>query len=103
MEITIILRPSFIAYPFHLCFTTPYIKVGDSHLQLKWGMKQHIKIKEGEILYAGFSYKGKECHRLAETRYRPIQKEDRHIVATLGPLNASPFRFRSIKKSKDLT
>lgn len=94
MQLQVVLRPSLVAYLFHLCFTVPYIKIDDSCIHLKWGVEQRIQIEEGAVLSAGFSYKRKTHQRLAETQYGPIRSNDRRIVAKLGPLNMSPFSFK---------
>lgn len=95
MQLRIVLKPSLVAYLFHLCFTVPYVKIDNSCTHLTWGVEQGIQVKEGSVLSAGFSYKGRKHQRLAETQYGPITSDYSRIVAKLGPFNMSPFSFKS--------
>ena len=99
MQLKVVLRPSPVAYLFHLCFTIPYVKLDNKVTHVKWGTEQNIQLKEGAVLSAGFSYKGREHQRLAETQYGPVEANDGRIVAKLGPFNMSPFSFKIFKSS----
>ena len=99
MQLKVVLRPSLVAYLFHLCFTIPYVKVDNAVTHVKWGTEQNIQLGEGAVLSAGFSYKGMEHQRLAETQYGPVGADDGRIVAKLGPFNMSPFSFKIFKSN----
>lgn len=89
MKISI--RPSYIAYVFHIAFTRPYIRIGDETVHTRWGHSD-IGIPKGTTISAGFSYRFNLNQRLGETTVPWPDKDPDEIVAVLGPLNSSHFK-----------
>jgi hypothetical protein cresD4_03593 len=94
-------RPAWIPWLFHLCFTRPYVRIGNQISQTKWGnsfVRFNVVPQSSYDIFIGFFYKGFPDQRLAECG---IQVDGRivEIHARLGLRNTSPFRIVKIVSS----
>lgn len=98
VKLSVTLKSSIIAWPFHAVFTKPYVRFGETCRHLDWGRSELIDIPAESTLSVGSSYRWALHQRLAETSYGAfgrIHAGTDVVKARLGPARAgrSPQPF----------
>lgn len=98
VKLSVTLKSSIIAWPFHAVFTKPYVWFGETCRHLDWGRSELIDIPAESTLSVGSSYRWALHQRLAETSYGAfgrIHADTDVVKARLGPARAgrSPQPF----------
>ncbi|MET7898545.1 hypothetical protein [Streptomyces mirabilis] len=94
-RLSIEIRPSWIARPFHLAFTRPFMDVDGTESAAQWGTTE-IPVSTGpHEIAVYFRYRGQKTARLGIGRaeFTVEGSADPLVVrAVLGVRNGSPFK-----------
>lgn len=58
MKVSVTLKSSIIAWPFHAVFTKPHVRFGEKYRHLIWGRRELIDISAESTLSVGFPTSG---------------------------------------------
>ncbi|MEU9545625.1 hypothetical protein SAMN05446589_1796 [Streptomyces sp. OV198] len=94
-RLSIEIRPSWIARPFHLAFTRPFMDVDGTESAAQWGTTEIAVTTGPHEIAVYFRYRGQETARLGIGRaeFTVDGSADPLVVrAVLGVRNGSPFK-----------
>ncbi|MFD8221282.1 hypothetical protein ACFV2U_48475 [Streptomyces sp. NPDC059697] len=94
-RLSVDVRPSWIARPFHLVFTRPFMDIDGTELAAQWGTTEVPVTTGPHEMAVYFRYRGQKAARLGIGRaeFAVNGSADPVVVrAALGIRNGSPFK-----------
>ncbi|WP_369388972.1 hypothetical protein AB5J72_16265 [Streptomyces sp. CG1] len=98
-RLSVEIRPSRMARPFHLAFTRPFVDIDGTEIPAQWGTTE-IPVTSGpHEIAVYFRYRGQKSARLGIGRaeFTADGSSDSlpvSVSAVLGTRNGSPFKVR---------
>ncbi|MEU8693775.1 hypothetical protein [Streptomyces sp. NPDC048665] len=96
-RLSVLIRPSRMAQPFHLLFTRPFVDIDGVEIPAQWGTMEIPIIAGSHEISVYFRYRGQKSARLGSGRAEFTTDGSSDVLpvsAVLGTRNGSPFRVQ---------